>query len=254
MASGVGLFGYLFALIPISRFLLNVVELVKTNETDRAWYPVTIEKLDSLLIKVICIGHGYPHPYALRRNIAYNLQHIEFLHKCLSDIKLSSVLTTQTWKTILLVGNGVLESLLHYLLVKKGLHSTTEWELKVIMPGNQKKVDGRQTKIESHIFTKLQSPRAHRMNFDTIIKKAKSNQLLGSDLAVYKKLDKLRRLRNKVHLQAIDTPTDTDWNSFNRAEVSDMDAMIFSVFTSNIFRPSASEKKYFQYLSDYSVG
>jgi len=202
-------------------------------------------------MKVISSGHGYPHPYALRKNIAYNLQHIEFLHKCLSDIKLTEVLTTQTWKTILVVGCGVMESLLHYLLVKKGLHSTTEWELKVVMPGNQKKVDGIQTKIDSHVFTKLATPLAKHMYFDTIIAKAKSKRLLGSNSNIYSTLDKLRKLRNKVHLQAINAPTDTDWNSFNRSEVNDMDTILHSVFTSNIFRPSAAEKQYFQYLFEY---
>lgn len=181
----------------------------------------------------------------------YNLQHLEFLHKCLSDIKLSSVLTTQTWKTILLVGCGVMESLLHYLLVKRGLHATTEWGLKVVMPGNQKNVDGIQTKVDSHVYTKLSTPQAKQMNFDTIIKKVKSNRLLGSGSDIYSMLDNLRRLRNKVHLQSIDTPTDTDWNSFNMNEVNDMDAILYSVFTSNIFRPSADERQYFQYLHDY---
>ncbi len=228
-----------------------MVDLVKTNESKSAWYPVSINKLDGLLIKVISSGHGYPHSYALRRNIAYNLQHIEFLHKCLSDIKMSTVLITQTWKTILLVGCGVMESLLHYLLVKRGLHSTTEWELKIIMPGNQKSVDGIQTKVNSHVYTKLSTPVAKQMNFDAIIQKAKSNRLLGSSSTIYSMLDNLRKLRNKVHLQAIDNPTDTDWNSFNKNEVSDMDAILYSVFTGNIFHPSANEKMYFQYLYDY---
>jgi len=228
-----------------------MVDLVKTNEPAGAWYPVPIAQYDSLLIKVIFAGHGYQHTYALRRNIAYNLQHIEFLHKCLSDIKLSGVLITQTWKSIILVGCGVMESLIHYLLVKKGVNSKTEWELKVIMPGNQKKVDEIQTKIDSHVYTKLSTTKAIPMNFDSIIKKAKSNKILGSSPGIYTKLDTLRRLRNKVHLQAIDNPKDTDWNSFNRSEINDMDEILYAVFTSNIFRPSAHERTFFQYLYDY---
>jgi hypothetical protein len=228
-----------------------MADLVKTNESRGAWNPVKINQLDNLLIKVISSGHGYKHPYALRRNIAYNLQHIEFLHKCLNDIKLSSVIITQTWKSIILVGCGVIESLLYYLLVKKSAHSTTEWELKIVMPGNQKKMDGIQTKVDSHVYTKLSSPKAKQMNFDTIIQKAKSNKILGSNPKIYSKLDKLRKLRNKVHLQIIENHTDTDWNSFNKSEINDMDEILYSVFTSNIFRPSAHEKLYFQYLYDY---
>ena len=169
----------------------------------------------------------------------------------MSDIKLSSVLKTQTLKSIVLVGCSVMESLLYYLLVKKSAHSTTEWELKIVMHSNQKKMNEVQTKVDSCIYTKLPYPKTAQMNFDTIIQKAKSNKILGSSSGIYSKLDKLRKLRNKVHLQVIDNPTDTDWNSFSKSEVNDIDEILYSVFTSSIFRPSAHEKTYFQYLYDY---
>lgn len=228
-----------------------MTDLVKTDESSGAWYPVPIDQLDTLLTKVISSGHGYTHVYALRRNIAYNLQYIEYLHKTLTDIKLSGVLFTQTWKTIILTGCGILESLLYFLLVKRDIHSKSEWQLKIIMPGNQKALDGVQSKIDGHLYTKLSSPKAIQMNFDSIIKKAKTKKVLGSKSSIYTKLDNLRQLRNKVHLQAIDNPTDTDWNSFNRADVNDMDELLYSTFTSNIFTPSAYEKSYFKYLHDY---
>lgn len=228
-----------------------MTDLVKTDESRSKWCPVPISDLEALLIKVISAGHGYSHSYALRKNIAYNLQHIEFLHKCLSDLKLTGVLYTQTYKTIILVGCGVLESLLYYLLVKKGLNTTTEWERKVILPGNQKNVDGTQTKSDSHIYTKLNTPIPVEMKFEAIIKKARGNKLLGSNKAIYSKLDELRILRNKVHLQATDNPTDTDWNAFNVSDVKNIDELLYLTFTSGIFRPSSSELDYFQYLDDY---
>lgn len=234
-----------------SKAVMPMSVLVRKDEQQDAWYPVPIEKLDDFLNKVIVNGTPYAHPYALRRNIAYNLQHIEFLHKCLSDLKMSNVLQTQTWKTILLVGCGIMESLLHFLLVKKELHATTEWELSVVLSGNPKNVDRILTKADVHIFTKLEPPVPVQMKFDSILQKAKAKKLLGSASTIYSQLGKLRKLRNKVHLQATDNPTDTDWNSFSKSEVTDIDAILFSVFTSNIFRPSTQEKRYFQYLHDY---
>ena len=228
-----------------------MVDLVKTNESGRTWYPVSIDDLDSLLLKAIQSGHGYQHIYALTRNIAYNLQYIEFLHRCLQDIKLSSVLTTQTRKIIILIGCSIIESLLHYLLIRRRLYTKIEWGLKTIMPGNQKNVDGVPTKVDSHVYTKLSTPKAAQMTFDAMIKKAKSNKLLGSDRSIYTKLDSLRKLRNKVHLQAINEPTDTDWNSFGSSELSDMAELLYKVFTSNIFRPSSEEREYFDYLTEY---
>ena len=55
--------------------------LVKKTEGAGPWCPVTIDDLDELLIKVIHSGRGYRHSYALRRNIAYNLQHVEYLDR-----------------------------------------------------------------------------------------------------------------------------------------------------------------------------
>lgn len=225
--------------------------LVKKNEPDAAWYPVSISRLDNLLGKVITSGYGYPHTYALRRNIAYNLQHIEFLDKCLSDLKLSSVLITQTWKSIITVGCGIIESLLYFLIVKKNLHPTDWWELEYIAFGNEKKIDDHRVKIDSCVYKKLETPKPKEMSFDAMLKKARKKGLLGSDDDLYVKLNKLRKLRNKVHLHAIDNPSDTDWNAFQKEDIKTMTEVLYEVFTSTIFRPSAEERGYFDYLKRY---
>ncbi len=228
-----------------------MTKLVKSDEEGGPWYPVSVSNLESFLIKSIKQGHGYTHTYALRKNIAYNLQHIEFLHQCLSDIKMSTVIKTQTWKSIILIGAGILESFLHYLLVKHDEHSKIDWELKIILPGNQKNVDGSQTKIDSHMYKKLSSPKAIQMTFEAMISKSKSKKLLGPSATIYSQLEDIRKLRNKVHLQAIDSTTDTDWNSFNLSDLRKIDDALYFVFTNNIFHPSEQEKVFFAYLTDF---
>jgi hypothetical protein len=86
------------------------------------------------------------------------------------------------------------------------------------------------------------------MTFDGMIGRAKSKKVLGNDPQVYQKLESLRKLRNRVHLQQIEHPTDTDWNAFQRQDFEDMRIVLYSVLTSNIFRPSRDEKAYFEYL------
>lgn len=228
-----------------------MAKLTKVTESGGCWYPVSIAELDGLLIKVIRRGRGYRHTYALRRNIAYNLQHIEFLDRCLEDLKLSSVLVTQTWKTFIVVGCGIIESLLHFLLIARDVHSTIDWELKVIAPGNPKTVDGERIRVDSHIYRRLPSSKLKQMTFDAMLKKAERNKVLGSDHSVYASLKKLRQLRNKVHLQEIGHSTDTDWNAFQRPDVALMAKVVYKVFTSNIFQPSREERGYFAYLRSY---
>ena len=155
---------------------------------------------------------------------------------------------------MIIVGCGIIESLLHYLIIANGIHSKTDWELVSIAPGNPKMLDGEVRKIDSHIYRKLSSPKNELMNFDAMIKKAESKKVLGSNPEIYIKLRRLRPLRNKVHLQKIKNQVDTDWNSFNWDDACCMAKIIKEVFTSSIFKTSADERGYFEYLDRYNAG
>lgn len=228
-----------------------MTEISKISDSKGGWYPVSIDKLDALLIKVIYSGRGYRYTYALRRNLAYNLQYFEYLDRTLLDLKLTNVLIKQSRKTFIIIGCGIVESLLHYLLIADGSYSTTDWELITVAPGNPKNIEGEIRKIDSHIYRKLGSSRIDSMTFDAMIKKSEARRILGSDHSMYPSLKKLRGLRNKVHLQEIGNHTDTDWNAFQWSDVCSMAQVIHGIFTSNIFRPSNKEKAYFEYLLRY---
>jgi hypothetical protein len=222
--------------------------LARKNEDLPKWYPVSIDKLDDLLDKLIQRGHGYVNVYALRRNIAYNLQYIEFLDKCLSDLKLTEALTIQIYKNFICVGCGIIESLLEFLLVKSGHHKMTEWASICVVPSQERKVDDKVFKIDSELFQKLTSKKRVEMNFDTMIKKTEAKKLLGSDHSIYAKLQALRKLRNRVHLHLIEEPTDTDWNAFQQSYLCSMAQVLHTVFTGPLFKSSAIERGYFDYL------
>jgi len=225
--------------------------LTRVDSGDPRWYPVEVRELTELLKKVIRSGRGYEHAYALRKNIAYNLQYVEFLDRCLSDISLSSVLERQTWKMFIVVGCGIVESLLHFLLIARGLHSTTEWELHATLRGNPKTVDGDTLRADTHLLRRLDSAQLAPMTFDAMLKKAEAKTVLGSDHSVYAALKRLRPLRNRVHLQAIESPADTDWNAFTATDLGIMAEVLYKVFTSTVFRPSNAQKQYFAYLHEH---
>ncbi|RNF48672.1 hypothetical protein EBI00_14285 [Marinomonas hwangdonensis] len=220
--------------------------LIRKNE-DGNWYPRPIAQLEGLLGNAIYSGRGYEHCYALKKNLAYNLQYIEFQDRVLQDLKLSSVLQTQTIKTIVLVGAGIVESVLHFMLIVNNAHSTTEWKEKTKFKGNSKKVGGVQVKIDTILYEKLDSPKLKHMTFDAMIKSAKAKKIFGYEPIIYEKLEALRTLRNKVHLQIINEHTDTDWNSFDLINLSDICKLLF-VILSNVFTPSENQKAYFDYL------
>lgn len=223
--------------------------LTRKTDPEGTWYPVSIDQYVTLLQKVIRIGRGYRHVYALRKNIAYNLQYIEFLHRCLDDLKLSSVIEKQIHKDLIIVGCGVIESLLHFLLIAKGHHRQTEWELKYIATGNPKKIDGEFRRIDTYVFNKLPSPKNDEMTFDSMLKCAEKKKTLGPDHSVYAKLNNLRQLRNRIHLQEIGSPLDTDWNAIKRSDLLTMTSVLHAVFAGPIFQPTQDESAYFTYLA-----
>ncbi|WP_165729592.1 hypothetical protein [Pseudoalteromonas sp. 31A1] len=223
-------------------------ELSRVGENKDTWYPWSIAQLESILIKVLYENRGYDHVYALRKNIAYNLQYIEFQDKLLQDLKLSSVIITQTIKTIVLVGCGIIESLLHFLLIVNGNHTKTDWIEKAKFKGNQKKLDDEMVRIDTIIYKKLEEEQLKHMSFDAMIKCAKSKSVFGSNENIYEKLESLRSLRNKVHLQVINNPNDTDWNTFNNHHLSDICKVLYAIITSSLFEVTEKEELCFTYL------
>ncbi|GAB2621338.1 hypothetical protein [Novilysobacter erysipheiresistens] len=216
------------------------------------WHPTSIHKLVELLEKGIRGGRGYIHCYALTRNIAYNLQYLQYLERTLLDLKLTSVLETQTWKTQIIVGCGVIESLLHYLIIASGNQATADWEVRQEFTGVNKTVDGKIYRIDSVFKQKLALPKPVEMTFDAMLKKAESKRLLGEDHTLYSRLKRLRPLRNRVHLQAIATTADHDFNAFTNLDQRLMMQVVHAVFTGATFTPSVEQRRYFAYLDRYN--
>lgn len=215
------------------------------------WNPRSIAALDTLLEKVIRRGCGFVNVYALRRNIAYNLQHLEFLEALFREIALTSVLWKQNTKSFIVVGSAIIESLLTFLLIRADIYRTKGWELVRVMPGQQKKCEDTYERIDSHIYRRLSSPQREEMTFDAMIKKAEAKHVLGHNHTVYADLKRVRRLRNRVHLQVVDHPTDTDWNAFSFKDLCAMARTIHEVFTGPVFSPTNEQKEYFAYLTKY---
>ena len=225
-----------------------MTELTMMGEDMGTWYPVSINKLEIFLGEYIEQGHGYIHVHQLKKDIAYNLQYLQFQDRLVQDVKLSSVLYTQSIKTIVLVGCSVIESILHFLLIRTGNYSTTEWVEKDVFKGNQKKLNGENVRIDTVIYKKLDTKKNKHMTFDSMIKCAKSKKLLGKNKLMYEKLDILRKLRNRVHLQVTDDRSGTDWTTFSPKKIDETYMVLYSIMVSSLFSPEKEEKEYFLYM------
>lgn len=216
-------------------------------DSDGKWLPTSIQKLEAYLGKFIKAKSGVPNVVGLRKNIAYNLQYLQFQWQVLGEFNLTSVICTQTWKIYIIVGTSIVEALLYYLLTSKGLQKTTEWE-QIGSTSNELNVNGEKHRIENSLLKKLDKPLPQEMTLDVMIKKAEKKKLLGNNHEIYKKLNHLRKLRNRIHIHAIDEDYDTDWFKINSSDVIAIKVVLYSFMTSSLFNPTAQEKEYFEFL------
>lgn len=230
---------------------MNMDEIVKISENKPCPYAESVENLYRLLEKAIKGWTGFTYVYALRKNIAYSLQYLEFLYRCITDLKMSEVIRKLNYKVFIMVGISILEALIHYLLIKRNYYPETDWELELISKGNSKRTGNKIIKIDSRIYKKLPSPVLKEISFNTMLDIAEKKKILGGNNNLYPRLNYLRKLRNKVHLYLIDNNLDHDLNKFNLNDMSAMAQVIHSTFTSGIFKPSDKEKVYFEYLKKY---
>jgi hypothetical protein len=224
--------------------------LTLTNGDKGTWYPTSISRLEAYLGKYIEQGHGYVHVLQLKKDVAYNLQYLEFQDRVVQDIKLSSVLLTQSIKTMVLVSTSIIESILHFILIRTGNHKTTEWVEKHKFIGNEKKLNGERIRIDTVIHQKLDSKINKHMTFDSMIKCANSKKLLGKNKLMYEKLEVLRILRNRIHLQVTDDRTGTDWTTFFKKNIDETYIVLYSIMVSSLFSPNKEEKEYFAFMQN----
>ena len=80
------------------------------------------------------------------------------------------------------------------------------------------------------------------MNFDSMLKKIEKKKLFGDDHSVYSELNRLRKLRNKIHLYVIEEKLDHDFNNFGANEVSLMKKSLNKILYSEKFKLRTKDK------------
>lgn len=221
-------------------------KICTTCSGGKKWLPTPISTLETYLGRALnsrCVRHTH----AIKKNIAYNLQYLQFQHQLLTEFCITSVLRTQTWKTIIIIGTGILEAIGYYLVNSNGLQKLTEWTEET-KTSNEFSLGSEKYKLEGVIYRRVDPPVEVEMSFDSMIKKLEIKKLLGNNHDIYKKIQFLRKLRNRVHLQISDGIYDTDWAKFNAKEINTLRAALHEILTSTIFTPSAKEKSMFDFL------
>jgi hypothetical protein len=181
----------------------------------RKWRPTRISHLERYLSQFIRPSGNISDAQArgVKKNIAYSLQYLEFLAELDNDLELSDVLLTLNWKTFIIHGCAIIESLLHFALAASGVSRS----------------------------------RLKTMRFAEVCEQTASQNLGSLNKTCYDQLRELRELRNRVHISRPQGPLDTDYMKFNRSEYELMKSLLRSILTSDLF-PARDESVDFQFL------
>ncbi len=221
----------------------------KCSDDGKKWYPIPIPVLEDYLSKFFISGKGVAHIVAIRKNVAYNLQYLEFQSKLLKEFDTSGVILTQNWKISIIIGTSIIETILYYLIRSKELHIKTKWEKDPeVKIEHEQSVNGGSYKIINHVYKKMNKEESEIMGFDAMIKIVQGHKLLGSKVDIYKQLNYLKKLRNKIHLHSVYDDRDTDWYNFNKRDVDTFKLVVHKFLTSSFFHPTKDEKEMFNFL------
>lgn len=188
--------------------------LEKNNDikyTER-WHPRIVPCFES---ELVC-GQLQNMNIALRKNIAYALQYLEFLQLELKEVHLHDVVAMHLLKSYIVTAMGIIEGVFYHVVTINGYNKKSDWEvLGKPVHTNVFREDGNERKYVISVEQKLSSPIPVQMDFEYLINKVQEKKLIGLTGKAYPYLKKLKKLRNKVHLHIAMTREETDYNSID---------------------------------------
>ena len=111
------------------------------------WSPTFIDDIrNSLKIKM---------KYSISKNIAYNIQYLEFLDKQLNELRLTSVLTKMIYKNYIITSMSIIEAIFYCLLEERNLIPKEYWETEKTYISSEIGPEDNRTRIVSEIQKKV---------------------------------------------------------------------------------------------------
>ncbi len=218
------------------------------EDNERKWYPVSIHDLEKILERKIFSENTNDYRYALRKNIAYNLQYLEFQIECFNQLSLSSVLYVQNYKIFILVAASIIEGILFHELKRHNLYKRTFWNKISTIMSNEKNILNKKIRLETYLYEHIGKEKEQEMSFDQMLQKTESKKLLGDNHNIYASIKTLRKLRNKIHLHLADSNIDTDYNSFDFEKLELAKRTLLKVLKIYLSLTDEEVDRYFNYL------
>lgn len=213
------------------------------------WCPTLIEDWRNFLRRGILDDGLLKHHKAFISNIGYSLQYLQFLNFQLEETALHSTVKSQTIKSFIVTGMGVVESLTWYFLASNNFLKKESWSIvRASKSSSVFSIGGKQHRVVTRIEELRDSPIEKEITLKEMLQLFEKNKPVVATPEFYKDLNYLRKLRNKVHLQSINHGSDTDWNSFKESEMKLMKKNLFGFLSSQPFTLENSNDDLLKFL------
>ena len=167
------------------------------------------------------------------KNLVYSLQYLEFIQVQLDEMKLlTDVLRKQLYKSYIINAISIIECIFSHLVAVRGLQKKTEWKsegnfeaTESFMENGVEKRYVRQKQVHLH------QPENENTAFFETINIVRENDLIDLPNEKFNIMHELRKLRNKIHLQALRHENDTDYLGIEISDFIKVRYMLYMILT-----------------------
>lgn len=192
------------------------------------WYPISVDTYKNSFILDMQIEKSE----ALRSNLAYSMQYLEFLEKEMTELKVSNVIYAMLVKTYVVTGMSILEGIFVNIVKSKGWWKTSNLESLGTTQANETYFGEEKYVVKTELLKKVDTYQL-QMNLDELITVlSRHHQALNVDHLVYPALKRLKGFRNRIHLQKAEDRLDHDYNAFDFSVKKEMGAIMYEILTS----------------------
>jgi len=207
------------------------------------WLPIPIDTIKKSLI--------FDAKDVVKKDIAYNLQYMQYIAKQIEELQNTSVITKMLYKNYIVVGMSIVEAIFYSLLKEKDLLAKDCWKKEKELISNEVDFDNARKRIVSELQIKVDNYEK-KVNLSYLIDRAKSKKVIDYNTNKFDIFNNFRLLRNKIHIYSSDSSSNSDYNQFCEKDYYRMACIMYLVLKDkNVTVNNEYLEDMFNYLKEY---
>ena len=206
------------------------------NENSK-WLPTGVNEIINSLV--------FNDKEVVKKNIAYNIQYLQYLNKSIKENNVTSNIKHMKIKSFIITGMSIIEAIFISLLRERNLIPLDEW---CRGKHSYKKISEEEIEV-IYKKIKIKDPKEKKITLDEAIRLVEKNKILNIISQTYPVLQILKDLRNKLHLDKAENCLDSDYLSFDKETFEIMKSVLFHIMHCNNV---SKNKEYIQFLKNNS--